>query len=173
MLQCLKKPVKWHCNPLAHRACLSVELNMHCGRQFPSLFVVHMPSCLHVLLRVTRPLCSLGRHLGYVPRGCEDSVAHRRLLIKEGRGVHTQHTGQHGNVGPIELIPWSWPGGSQGAPTSRAVLGQQARFWPGVHGALVEGHTETHPWPSRASTKGERPSLRTPVWPYRLNRETW
>ena len=45
---------------VAHRACFSVELNMHPNRQFPGLFVVHMPSCLHVLLHVTRPLCSLG-----------------------------------------------------------------------------------------------------------------
>ena len=50
--------------------CVSVELNMHPDRQFSGLFVVHMPSCLHVLLCVTRPLCSLGggdRHFGYVP----------------------------------------------------------------------------------------------------------
>ena len=40
---------------MANRACLSVELNMHPNRQFPGLFVVHMPSCLHVLLRVTPP----------------------------------------------------------------------------------------------------------------------
>ena len=29
--------------------------------------------------------------------------------------MHTQHTGQHGDDGLVELIPWSWPGGSHGA----------------------------------------------------------
>ena len=40
-------------------ACLSVELNMRPNRQFRRLFVVHSLLCLHVLRRVTRPLCSL------------------------------------------------------------------------------------------------------------------
>ena len=31
--------------------------------------------------------------------------------------IHTQHTGQHGNDGLVELIPWSWPGGSHVATT--------------------------------------------------------
>ena len=32
--------------------------------------------------------------------------------------IHTQqHTGQHGDDGLAELIPWSWPGGSHGATT--------------------------------------------------------
>ena len=47
---------------------------MHPNRQFPAHFVVHMPSCLHVLFWVARPLhCDRrGRgncHLGYVPSG--------------------------------------------------------------------------------------------------------
>jgi hypothetical protein len=29
--------------------------------------------------------------------------------------IHTQHTGQHADDGLAELIPWSWPSGSQGA----------------------------------------------------------
>ena len=45
--------------------------------QFPGhfvVFVVHMPSCSHVLLRITHPVCSLeggrgDRHFGYVPLG--------------------------------------------------------------------------------------------------------
>ena len=51
---------KYSKKKMAHRALLSADLNMHPNRQFPGLFVVHMPSCLHVLLCVTRPLCSLG-----------------------------------------------------------------------------------------------------------------
>ena len=52
---------------------------MHPNRQFPDLFVDHMPSCLYVLLRVTHPLCSLGGCKGIVPSGmfpwrCEDTV---------------------------------------------------------------------------------------------------
>ena len=36
------------------------------------------------------------------------------------------------------------------------------------------GNTGTHPWPTRkACYNGERPDPRTPVWPYRLNRDTW
>ena len=31
--------------------------------------------------------------------------------------IHKQHTGQHGDDGLAELIPWSWPGGSHGATT--------------------------------------------------------
>ena len=31
--------------------------------------------------------------------------------------IHTQHTGQHGDDGLAELIPWIWPGGSHGATT--------------------------------------------------------
>ena len=42
---------------VAHRACLSVELNMHPNRQFPGVLVVHMPPCF--ASRVTCPLCSL------------------------------------------------------------------------------------------------------------------
>ena len=41
---------------VAHRACLSVKLNMYPSRQFLAYFVVHMPLCLHVLFRVARPL---------------------------------------------------------------------------------------------------------------------
>ena len=59
---------------VTHRACLSVKLNMHPNRQFPGLFVVCMYSCLHVLLRVTCPLCSLGGGvtLGMSLHGYED-----------------------------------------------------------------------------------------------------
>ena len=39
---------------------------MHPNRQFPPNFVVHMPSCLHVLFRVARPL-----HSNW---GCEGTV---------------------------------------------------------------------------------------------------
>ena len=51
---------------------------------------------------------------------------------------HTQHTGDDGLV---ELLPWSWSGGSHGATTltSRVVLGQRARFWSKMHITLVEG----------------------------------
>ena len=55
---------------VAHTACLSVELNMHPNRQFPGLFVVRMPSCLHVLPRVMHPFVfpqGGGGHFGYVP----------------------------------------------------------------------------------------------------------
>ena len=43
---------------LAQESCLPLELNMHPNRQFPGLFVVNMPSCLHVLLLVMRPFFS-------------------------------------------------------------------------------------------------------------------
>ena len=60
---------------------------------------------------------------------------------------HTQHTGQHGHDGLVELLPWSWPGGSHGATTltSRVVLGQRARFWSKVHITLVEGYHRDAP----------------------------
>ena len=76
---------------VAHRPCLSVQLNMHPNRQFP-LFCVDMPSYWHVLFCVTHPLHSNqgGRETviwGMFPRGCEDTVAHRWLLSKgEGGG---------------------------------------------------------------------------------------
>ena len=56
---------------------------------------------------------------------------------------------------------------------SRVVMGQRAGFWPGVHMALVEGlHRDAPVACTVGLTNGERPDLRTPVWPYRLNRET-
>ena len=60
---------------------------------------------------------------------------------------HTQHMGQHGHDGLVELLPWSWPGGSHGATTltSRVVLGQRARFWSKVHITLVEGYHRDAP----------------------------
>ena len=71
--------------------CLPIELNMHPNRLFPGHFVVHMPSCLHVLLCVSCPLRSLvGAEgtvpLGMFPWGCEDTVA-RRWLLSKGGGV--------------------------------------------------------------------------------------
>ena len=44
---------KWHTEP--------VELNVHPNRQFPAHFVIHMPSCLHILFYVARPLHSGAR----------------------------------------------------------------------------------------------------------------
>ena len=59
-------------------------------------------------------------------------------------------------------------------PTSRVALGQQARFWPKVHIALVEGQHRDAPLACTVGlTNGEQPDPRTPVWPYRLKRETW
>ena len=43
---------------VAHRACLSVKLNMYPNKQFLAHFVVHMPLCLHVLFCVAGPLHS-------------------------------------------------------------------------------------------------------------------
>ena len=51
---------------------------MHPNRQFPAHFVVHMPSCLHVLFRAVRPLHS--------NRGCDRTVAPNRLPYKAGGG---------------------------------------------------------------------------------------
>ena len=48
--------------------------------------------------------------------------------------IHTQHTGQHGDDGLAELIPWSWPSGSHGATTPL----------PG----WSWGNAGTHPWPA-------------------------
>ena len=59
-------------------------------------------------------------------------------------------------------------------PPSRVVLGQRARFWPKVHIALVEGQHGDAPLACTVGlTNRERPNPRTPVWPFRLNRETW
>ena len=67
--------------------------------QFPGDFVVHMLSCLHVLLRVMCPLCPLGDKgtvkLGMFPRVCEDTVVCRRLLFK-GIG---RYNDRHGGTG--------------------------------------------------------------------------
>ena len=78
-------------------------------------------------------------------------------------------------------------------PTSRVVLGQQARFWPKVHIALTEGqhrdtplactmgltialtegqHRDTPLACTMGLTNEQRPGPRTPVWLYRLNWET-
>ena len=92
--------------------------------------------------------------------------------------IHTQHIGQRGDDGLIELIPWSWPGRSHLKPrshhsTSRVVQGKRARFWPEVHIALVEGQHRDAPLACTVGlTNGERPDLRMPLWPYRLNRDT-
>ena len=60
--------------------------------------------------------------------------------------IHKQHTGQHNDDGLVELILWCWPGKPRSHhPTSRVVLGQQARFWPRVHIALVEGQYRDAP----------------------------
>ena len=61
--------------------------------------------------------------------------------------IHTHHTGQHGNDGLAELIPWSWPGGSHGATTP--VPGRSWGSEPGsglkLHIALVEGQHRDAP----------------------------
>ena len=58
------------------------------SRQFLGYFVVHMPSCLHVLFCVVRLLHSNGGEGGFTwgmfPRGCGDTIAHRWLLSKRG-----------------------------------------------------------------------------------------
>ena len=89
--------------------------------------------------------------------------------------LHTQHTGQHGDDGLIEPIPWSWPGGSHGATTPLPGLSWGSK--PGSRPGCIctgRGAHRDAPWPSTACTKGERPSPRTPVWPYRrIRRATW
>ena len=73
--------------------------------------------------------------------------------------IHTQHMGQHGDDGLIELTPWSWPSGSHGA--IRVVLGQRSMFWPRVHIAWSRGNTGTHPQPALwASPMGSNPTQR-------------
>ena len=77
---------------------------MHPDWQFPRLFVVHMPSCLHVLLSVTCPLCSQGggggRHFGYVPPGVW-GYCHTQAVANQGGGdeapthAHTVHARLH------------------------------------------------------------------------------
>ena len=59
---------------------LSAELNMHCNRHFLGLFVVHMPSCLHVLPSGGERTVTLRMF----PRGCEDTG--RRWLLFKGEG---------------------------------------------------------------------------------------
>ena len=60
-------------------------------------------------------------------------------------------------------------------PTSRVILGQRARVWPKVHIALVEGQHRDAPLACTVVglTNVKPPDPRTPVWPYRLNRESW
>ena len=75
--------------------------------------------------------------------------------------IHTQHTGQHGNHGPVELIPWSWPGGSHGATTP--LPGWSWGSDPGSGLKCIShwsrGNTGTHPWPAPwASPMGSGPT---------------
>ena len=73
---------KWH---------TALSLSMHPNRQFPGLFVVHMPLCWHVLL-VSCVLCvpsgggGGGVTLGVFSWGCEDTVVCRWLLFTAGAG---------------------------------------------------------------------------------------
>ena len=72
---------------------------MHPNRQSPAHFVVHVLSCLHLLFRVARPLhsnwqCKGINTCGMFPRGCEDTVAPRRLLCKGVGGLWTEARGQ-------------------------------------------------------------------------------
>ena len=61
---------------VAHKVCVSVELNMHVSRHFSGLSVVHTPSYSPVLLRVARPLSS--------NRGCEGTVARSCFFFPAG-----------------------------------------------------------------------------------------
>ena len=58
--------------------------------QFPARFVVHMPLCLHVLLRVAGPLHSNrgrgGRHLGYVPLGVRGYRRAQAIAMQAEKG---------------------------------------------------------------------------------------
>ena len=79
--------VNYSCQKKLHnRACLSVELNMHPNRQFLARFVVHVPLCLHTLLCVRHPLCSLrrAREVTWGMWWCKDTVACRWLLSRGG-----------------------------------------------------------------------------------------
>ena len=57
---------------VAHSAYLSAELDMHPNRHFPAHFVVHMPSCLHVLFHLVRSKLGgvRGLPLGVCPLMC-------------------------------------------------------------------------------------------------------
>ena len=62
---------------------------------------------------------------------------------------HIQHTGQHGDDGLVELMPWSWPGGSHGAteppPHFQGGPGAASQVLAQVHITLVEGqHRDAH-----------------------------
>ena len=86
--------------------------------------------------------------------------------------IHTQHTGRHGDDGLVELLPAGPVEATEHHRTSRVVLGQRARFWPKCISHWSRGNTGMHPWPApKACYNGERPDPRTPVWPYRSNRE--
>ena len=54
---------------VAHSACLSADVNTHPNKQFPGHLVDHMPSCLHVLFPVPRPLC-------FPPGGGGEGIRH-------------------------------------------------------------------------------------------------
>ena len=70
-----------------------------------------MPLPLHVLLRVTRPLCSLGVGgggegavtLGMFPGGCGDTVVRRWLIFRRGGGAI--YTGSTNRQTHCALIP--------------------------------------------------------------------
>ena len=102
----LESPFLW---PLLSIACLSVDLNMHLNKQFSAHFVVHMPSCLHVLFRVAGPLHSNrgergNCHLGYVPSGVR-GYRHAQVVTIQGGGglVWPQHT-----LCPLLLYLWGF-----------------------------------------------------------------
>ena len=111
--------------PVVHVQLFTVELNMHPNMQFPGQFEVHMPSCLHVLCRVARPLQGTVTW-GMFPQGCKDTVACRWLLYKGG-GVGMERCMLSARIpsqyGPVEIV--------------RTCLGCLRRIfhcfvWPGV-----------------------------------------
>ena len=86
--------------------------------------------------------------------------------------MHTQHTGQHGDDGLVEPIPWSRLGEAS-EPPPHSHRGPGPRIWRKVHIALVEGQHRDAPLACTVGlTNWEPTDPRMPVWPYRLNRET-
>ena len=123
---------------VAHRACSSVDLNMHPCRQFPGHFVVHMPWCLYLLFCVARPLPSngMGKRAvtwGTCPRGCEGTITRGRLLDKGGGG---RQFFKH-------AIAWLTDGSRMGdrfVQDSRSLCVEKSLWSPA---ALWRGHTWT------------------------------
>ena len=117
---------------------------MHPNRQFLAHFVVHMPSCLHVLFHVAHPLHSNrgrgNRLLGYVPSRYPRVRGYRRaqaITMQVGGGATAQG---------FAMIPLPFQRGCTCCPMDATEKGTNAAG-PLVHSLFPPPHTQTHCMP--------------------------